>query len=159
MSNRAVVLQKLVPNDPEAGLALVTKPVPKAEPGQVVVRIILRALNPTDLLSYRFSGYAHAKPGSFTPGSEGVGIVHDVRNSFHALLASFPLVALKFSRSLLWSYTQHDCCVIDCSSYRAHIIALFKCVFACKLFLKMPAGRRGSDNSGERPKSCAIRTS
>jgi len=78
MSNRAVVLQKLVPNDPEAGLALVTKPVPKAEPGQVVVRIILRALNPTDLLSYRFSGYAHAKPGSFTPGSEGVGIVHDV---------------------------------------------------------------------------------
>ncbi|KAH9559492.1 hypothetical protein CY35_06G062200 [Sphagnum magellanicum] len=78
MSNRAVVFQKLVPNNPEAGLGLVTKPVPKAEPGQVVVRIILRALNPTDLLSYRFEGYAHAKPGSFTPGSEGVGIVHDV---------------------------------------------------------------------------------
>jgi NADPH:quinone reductase-like Zn-dependent oxidoreductase len=92
------VLQKLVPNDPEAGLALVTKPVPKAEPGQVVVRIILRVLNPTDLLSYRFQGYGHANPGSFTPGSEGVGIVHDVRNSFHALPDSFPLVALKFSR-------------------------------------------------------------
>jgi NADPH:quinone reductase-like Zn-dependent oxidoreductase len=100
MSNRAVVLQKLVPNNPEAGLALVTKPVPKAEPGQVVVRITLRALNPTDLLSYRFTGYAHAKPGSFIPGSEGVGIVHDVRNSFHALPDSFPLVALKFSRLL-----------------------------------------------------------
>ncbi len=100
MSNRAVVLQKLVPNNPEAGLALVTKPVPKAEPGQVVVRIILRPLNPTDLLSYRFEGYAAAKPGSFTPGSEGVGVVHDVRNSFHLLPASFPLVALKFSRLL-----------------------------------------------------------
>jgi len=92
MSNRAVVLQKLVPNNPEAGSGLVTKPVPTAEPGQVVVRIILRALNPTDLYSYRFQGYTHAKPGSFIPGSEGVGIVHDVRNSFHALPASFPLV-------------------------------------------------------------------
>ncbi|KAH8959048.1 hypothetical protein BDL97_06G060800 [Sphagnum fallax] len=78
MSNRAVLLQKIVPNNPEAGLALVTKPVPKAEPGQVVVRIILRPLNPTDLLSYRFERYAHAKPGSFTPESEGVGIVNDV---------------------------------------------------------------------------------
>ncbi len=86
------MLQKLVPNNPEAGLGLVTKPVPTAEPGQVVVRIILRALNPTDLYSYRFQGYTHAKPGSFIPGSEGVGIVHDVRNSFHALPASFPLV-------------------------------------------------------------------
>jgi NADPH:quinone reductase-like Zn-dependent oxidoreductase len=100
MSNRAVVLQKFVPNNPEAGLALVTKPVPKAEPGQVVVRIILRPLNPTDLLSYRLEEYAHAKPGSFTPGSEGVGIVYDVRNSFHALPASFPLVALNISRLL-----------------------------------------------------------
>jgi NADPH:quinone reductase-like Zn-dependent oxidoreductase len=100
MSNRAVLLQKLVPNDPEAGLTLVTKPVPKAKPGQVVVRIILRPLNPTDLFSYRIQEYGHAKPGSFTPGSEGVGIVHDVRNSFHALPASFPLVALRFSRLL-----------------------------------------------------------
>ncbi len=100
MSNRAVVLQKLVPNNPEAGLALVTKPVPKAEPGQVVVRIKLRALNPTDLYSYRFQEYTYAKPGSLTPGSEGVGIVHDVRSSFYALPASFPLVALKFPRLL-----------------------------------------------------------
>ncbi|KAH9559493.1 hypothetical protein CY35_06G062300 [Sphagnum magellanicum] len=86
MSNRAVVLQKFVPNNPEAGLGLVTKPVPKAEPGQVVVRIILRPLNPTDLLSYRFEGYAHAKPGSFTPGSEGVGIVHDVGEGVTAVV-------------------------------------------------------------------------
>jgi hypothetical protein len=45
--------------------------------------------------------------------------------------------------------------VIDCSGYRGHIIALFKCVFAYKVFLKMSAGRRGGDNSGERSKSCA----
>ncbi|KAH9571707.1 hypothetical protein CY35_02G107300 [Sphagnum magellanicum] len=78
MSNRAVVLQKWVANDPDAGLALVTKHVPKAEPGQVVVHIILRPVNPTELLSLRTQGYAHTIDGSFTPGSEGVGIVHDV---------------------------------------------------------------------------------
>jgi hypothetical protein len=32
-------------------------------------------------------------------------------------------------------------------------------VCACKSFLKMPAGRRGSDDSIERPKGGAIRTS
>jgi hypothetical protein len=46
MSNRAVVLQTWVANNPDAGLALVTKPVPEAEPGQVVVHIILRPVNP-----------------------------------------------------------------------------------------------------------------
>ncbi|CAM6050344.1 unnamed protein product [Sphagnum compactum] len=78
MSNRAVVLQTWVANNPDAGLALVTKPVPEAEPGQVVVHIILRPVNPTDLFPIRTQGYAHAKDGSFTPGSEGVGIVYDV---------------------------------------------------------------------------------
>ncbi|CAM6022461.1 unnamed protein product [Sphagnum balticum] len=78
MSNRAVVLQTWVANNPDAGLALVTKPVPEAQPGQVVVHIILRPVNPTDLMPYRNQGYAHAKDGSYTPGSEGVGIVHDV---------------------------------------------------------------------------------
>jgi NADPH:quinone reductase-like Zn-dependent oxidoreductase len=95
MSNRAVVLQKWVANDPDAGLALVTKHVPKAEPGQVVVHIILRPVNPTDLLSLRTPGNAHAKDGSFTPGSEGVGIVHEVSIFFMRFLPSIRL-HLKF---------------------------------------------------------------
>jgi hypothetical protein len=95
MSNRAVVLQKWVANDPDAGLALVTKHVPKAEPGQVVVHIILRPVNPTELLTLRTQGYAHAKDGSFTPGSEGVGIVHDVSIFFMRFLPSIRL-HLKF---------------------------------------------------------------
>ncbi|CAM6022195.1 unnamed protein product, partial [Sphagnum balticum] len=49
MTHRAVVLQTWVANNPDAGLALVTKPVPEAEPGQVVVHIILRPVNPADL--------------------------------------------------------------------------------------------------------------
>jgi len=88
MSNRAVVLQKWVANDPDGGLALVTKHVPKAEPGQVVVHIILRPVNPTELLSLRTQGYAHVIDGSFTPGSEGVGIVHDVSIFFMRFLPS-----------------------------------------------------------------------
>jgi hypothetical protein len=88
MSNRAVVLQKWIANDLDAGLALVTKHVPKAEPGQVVVHIILRPPNPTDLLSVRTQAPAHVNDGSFTPGSEGVGIVHDLSIFFMRFLPS-----------------------------------------------------------------------
>ncbi|CAK9236699.1 unnamed protein product [Sphagnum troendelagicum] len=71
MSNRAVEQQNFDAKDPFAGLALVTKPVPKAEPGHVVVRITLRPVNPTDLLSIRSNTLR-------IPGSEGFGIVHEV---------------------------------------------------------------------------------
>ncbi|CAK9278513.1 unnamed protein product [Sphagnum jensenii] len=71
MSNRAVEQQNFDAKDPFAGLALVTKPVPKAEPGRVVVRITLRPVNPTDLLSISSNTLR-------IPGSEGFGIVHEV---------------------------------------------------------------------------------
>ncbi|KAH8952098.1 hypothetical protein BDL97_09G067100 [Sphagnum fallax] len=71
MSNRAVEQQNFDAKDPFAGLALVTKPVPKAEPGHVVVRITLRPVNPTDLISISSNRLR-------IPGSEGFGIVHEV---------------------------------------------------------------------------------
>ncbi|CAK9882961.1 unnamed protein product [Sphagnum jensenii] len=71
MSNRAVEQQNFDAKDPFAGLALVTKPVPKAEPGHVVVRITLRPVNPADLF-YISSNTLRI------PGSEGFGIVHEV---------------------------------------------------------------------------------
>ncbi|CAK9214360.1 unnamed protein product [Sphagnum troendelagicum] len=71
MSNRAVEQQNFDAEDPFAGLALVTKPVPKAEPGHVVVRITLRPVNPADLF-YISSNEMRI------PGSEGFGIVHEV---------------------------------------------------------------------------------
>jgi hypothetical protein len=82
MINRAVKVQSFDAKDPFAGLALVTKPVPKAEAGHVVVQITLRPVLPVDLMHIRFGAN-----GFFTPGAEGVGIVHDVRISI--LLPSF----------------------------------------------------------------------
>jgi hypothetical protein len=84
MSNRAVEQQNFDAKDPFAGLALVTKPVPKAEPGHVVVRITLRPVNPTDLLSISSNRLR-------IPGSEGFGIIHEVKQAsfflqFHAVL-------------------------------------------------------------------------
>jgi hypothetical protein len=84
MSNTAVEQQNFDAKDPFAGLALVTKPVPKAEPGHVVVRITLRPVNPTDLLSISSNSLR-------IPGSEGFGIVHEVKQAsfflpFHAIL-------------------------------------------------------------------------
>jgi hypothetical protein len=85
MSNKAVKVQSFDAKDPFAGLALVTKPVPKAEAGHVVVQITLRPILPFDLMCIR-----QGANGFFTPGAEGFGIVHDVRiisillPSFHA---------------------------------------------------------------------------
>jgi hypothetical protein len=149
MSNRAVVLQTWVANNPDAGLALVTKPVPEAEPGQVVVHIILRPVNPADLVPFRTQGYAYA--GSFTPGSEGVGIVHDVSIFFKRFLPSIWL-HLKFL-----DYYDKPRMTVMIDRY-IELILLLSSVCAYKLFLKMPAGRRGSDDSCERPKSGAIHT-
>ncbi|KAH8944631.1 hypothetical protein BDL97_13G122000 [Sphagnum fallax] len=71
MSNTAVEQQNFDAQDPFAGLALVTKPVPKAEPGHVVVRITLRPVHPYDLFSISSNRLR-------IPGSEGFGIVHEV---------------------------------------------------------------------------------
>jgi hypothetical protein len=85
MSNRAVTVQSFDAKDPFAGLALVTKPVPKAEAGHVVVQITLRPVNPIDLNHMRYGSN-----GFFTPGAEGFGIIQDVSLSillfyFHAI--------------------------------------------------------------------------
>ncbi|CAM6036810.1 unnamed protein product [Sphagnum compactum] len=69
--SKAVEQQNFDAKDPFAGLALVTKPVPKAEPGHVVVRITLRPVNPTDLISISSNSLR-------IPGSEGFGVVHEV---------------------------------------------------------------------------------
>ncbi len=84
MSNTAVEQQNFDAKDPFAGLTLVTKPVPKAEPGHVVVRITLRPVNPTDLLSISSNSLR-------IPGSEGFGIVHEVKQAscFSSVLCNF----------------------------------------------------------------------
>ncbi len=107
MSNTAVEQQNFDAKDPFAGLALVTKPVPKAEPGHVVVRITLRPVNPTDLNSIRSNRLR-------IPGSEGFGIVHEVKQaSFFSpascnFVGKYPcsflsLCVCAYVSSLLWN--------------------------------------------------------
>ncbi len=107
MSNTAVEQKNFDAKDPFAGLALVTKPVPKAEPGHVVVRITLRPVNPTDLNSINSNRLR-------IPGSEGFGIVHEVKqaSSFSSVSCNFvgkypssflSLCVCAYVSSLLWN--------------------------------------------------------
>jgi hypothetical protein len=126
MSNRVVEQQNFDAQDPFAGLALVTKPVPKAEPGHVVVRITLRPVNPGDLMSIR----SNSLP---IPGSEGFGIVHEVKQ------ASF--------------FSSVSCNFVG--KYHCSFFSLCVCVRMYHRCSGIVAGRGGSDNSGERAKSGA----
>jgi len=83
---RAVAIVDFNEKDPESSLKLITKPIPKAESGQVVVRITLRPVNPTDIIGIRTGRIAKGIEGPATPGSEGFGIVHAVCNSFSIAL-------------------------------------------------------------------------
>lgn len=73
MSNVAIVQNGVNKADPSSTLKVVTKPIPKPAPGQVVVHIKLRPINPTD-----FNTIRTGRAGNGTPGSEGYGIVYEV---------------------------------------------------------------------------------
>lgn len=83
---RAVAIVDFNEQDPESSLKLITKPIPKAEPGHVVVRITLRPVNPTDLVGIRTGRAARGVEGPATPGSEGFGTVHAVSNPLPVVL-------------------------------------------------------------------------
>jgi NADPH:quinone reductase-like Zn-dependent oxidoreductase len=63
MANVAIVQDGYDKEDPLRTLKLVTKPIPKPAPGQVVVHVTLRT-----------GGIANGG----TPGSEGYGVVYEV---------------------------------------------------------------------------------
>lgn len=73
MSNVAIVQEGFNREDPLSTLKVVTQPIPKASPGQVVVRVTLRSILPLDFLTLRGSGVHNG-----TPGCEGFGFVHEV---------------------------------------------------------------------------------
>lgn len=72
MSNVAIVQEGLIPEDPSSTLKLVTLPIPKAAPGEVVVHISMRHIHIYDF--FILSQGVH----NGTPGCEGFGIVHEV---------------------------------------------------------------------------------
>ncbi|KAG0556385.1 hypothetical protein KC19_11G049700 [Ceratodon purpureus] len=73
MSNLALVQDGFHKEDPLSTLKVVTKPIPKASPGQVVVHITLRPINPVDFMTLRGGNVVNG-----SAGSEGFGIVHEV---------------------------------------------------------------------------------
>lgn len=76
MTNKAIVQDGYNKEDPFSTVKIVTKPVPTAGPGQVVVRMTLRPINPTDFISVRNGLVGGDGHGVF--GSEGCGIIHEV---------------------------------------------------------------------------------
>lgn len=78
MSNRAVV-QTGFPGEDEGSLELVQRPIPRASPGTVVIRLTTRSVNPNDLTNIRDN-----KLKSFQDehhpviGSEGCGRIFEV---------------------------------------------------------------------------------
>ena len=77
MSNVRIVQDGLNREDPLSTLKLVTNPIPKPSPGQVVVQIKLRNIHVYDIHTLRNVGVANG-----TPGCEGYGIVHEVCAEF-----------------------------------------------------------------------------
>ncbi|KAG0607988.1 hypothetical protein M758_8G069500 [Ceratodon purpureus] len=77
MSNVALVQVSFNNDDPASTLKVVTKPIPKPAPGQVVVHIKLRPINPSDFNNLLMGGLIEGGRNG-TPGSEGFGIVHEV---------------------------------------------------------------------------------
>ena len=63
---------------PEDVLELLRKPVPVPSPHHVIVRMIISAINPVDIAFIKESRLSSFKETGAIPGSEGVGIVHEV---------------------------------------------------------------------------------
>ncbi|KAG0563989.1 hypothetical protein KC19_8G074000 [Ceratodon purpureus] len=77
MSNKAIVQDGYNKEDPLGSVKLVTRPIPKAGSGQVVVRMTMRPVNPTDFISLR-NGLIGGEGQDRVFGSEGCGVVHEV---------------------------------------------------------------------------------
>jgi NADPH2:quinone reductase len=58
-------------------LALVEKPVPAPAPGEVLVRLAVSGVNPTDWKS-RSAGATAPPPGGQTPNQDGAGVIEAV---------------------------------------------------------------------------------
>ncbi|CAM6101470.1 unnamed protein product [Calypogeia fissa] len=95
--NRAVQLSK--PNgEPSENYVLNTLPKPTASPKNVVVRMVLRPVNPTDLVAARLGFWAHLDLRTVVGGSEGTGIVHEVGKGVTKVTVGQRVIPLTFSR-------------------------------------------------------------
>jgi len=77
MSNKAIVQDGYNKEDPLGSVKMVTRPIPQAGSGQVVVRMTMRPVNPTDFISLR-NGLIGGEGKDRVFGSEGCGVIHEV---------------------------------------------------------------------------------
>jgi NADPH:quinone reductase-like Zn-dependent oxidoreductase len=92
VTNRAIIQDGFNKEDPLGTVKLITKPVPKAGPGQVVVRMTLRPINPTDFIALRNGVVGGNGKGAF--GSEGCGVVHEVGSGVNSVRKGQRVVAI-----------------------------------------------------------------
>jgi NADPH:quinone reductase-like Zn-dependent oxidoreductase len=91
-TNRAIIQDGYNKDDPLATVKMITKPVPKAGPGQVVVCMTLRPINPTDFISLRNGTVGGNGKGVF--GSEGCGVIHEVGSGVSSVRKGQRVVAI-----------------------------------------------------------------
>lgn len=63
---------------PENAVKLVLKPIPKASPGHLIVRMLISVVNPIDITFIKESRLSTFRDTGAIPGSEGIGTVYEV---------------------------------------------------------------------------------
>jgi trans-2-enoyl-CoA reductase len=92
MANKAIVQDGYNKEDPLSTVKIVSKPIPTVGPGQVVVRMTMRPINPTDFISLRNGLVGGNGSGIF--GSEGCGVVHQVGEGVKSVRKGQRVVAI-----------------------------------------------------------------
>lgn len=84
MTSKAIFQDGYNKENPLSTLKMITRPIPKAGPKQVVVRVTARPINPTEFISLRNCLVGGNGTGVF--GSEGCGVVHEVGEGVTAVV-------------------------------------------------------------------------
>ncbi|MFD1413214.1 zinc-dependent alcohol dehydrogenase family protein [Oceanobacillus jeddahense] len=92
MRNRLIYCDTF--GDPKEVLKIKEKEIAPPEAGEVLVRMLARPINPSDLIPVRGS-YSHRIPLPYIPGYEGVGVVEDVGDNVGAELIDKRVLPLR----------------------------------------------------------------
>ncbi|GMH36513.1 hypothetical protein BSKO_04381 [Bryopsis sp. KO-2023] len=96
LTNRAVVVTRFSKENPADVVSVRELPMPSVGPKDVMIRMTLRPINPSDLLALQ--GYQHGYNPTFpaVPGSEGTGVVVEVGEETSLLPIGIRVVPICF---------------------------------------------------------------
>ncbi|CAM6084932.1 unnamed protein product [Calypogeia fissa] len=95
--NRAVRPTKRQ-GEPLDNYELMTMSMPSASPKNVVVQVVLRPVNLTDMHPSRWGSWAHLDLSQVVVGSEGVGVVYEVGEEVTKMKVGQRVIPLTFNR-------------------------------------------------------------